>query len=178
MEIFAGARPRVIPAFATAGTLAPSSRWERALGMSQNRKIRHGHESGTRTADLIRLLPLWPQEAADRSPAGRRRILELLRRALRAERRRGQAGHWTYDLSRHAQLLALYRTECADDPGTPRPATSRAPCASPIPSSWPDPSAPAHSSARPSDNPAATPTSPGTRPAKGCSGSASAVSAT
>jgi hypothetical protein len=60
----------------------------------------------------MRLLPLWPHEVADQSPSGRRRIVALLRRALRAERRRGLAGHWTYDLSRHAQLLALYRAEC------------------------------------------------------------------
>jgi hypothetical protein len=64
----------------------------------------------------MRLLPLWPHEVADRSPAGRRRVLSLLRRALRAERKRGLAGHWSYDLSRHAQLLALYRAECARHP--------------------------------------------------------------
>lgn len=69
-----------------------------------------------RDVALMRLLPLWPHEVADRSPAGRHRVQALLRRALRAERRRGLAGHWTYDLSRHAQLLALYRAEC-DAPG-------------------------------------------------------------
>jgi len=62
---------------------------------------------------LSRLLPLWPQELADTSIAGRRRRIALLRRALRAERRRGLAGHWTYDLSRHAGLLACYRVEVA-----------------------------------------------------------------
>lgn len=67
--------------------------------------------------DLLRLLPLWPHEVADQSPAGRQRILTLVRRALRAERQRGLAGHWTYDLSRHAQLLALYRRECGHDSG-------------------------------------------------------------
>jgi hypothetical protein len=65
-----------------------------------------------RETELMRLLPLWPHEVADQSPSGRRRNLALLRRALRAERKRGLAGHWTYDLSRHAQLLALYRAEC------------------------------------------------------------------
>jgi hypothetical protein len=60
----------------------------------------------------MRLLPLWPHEVCDRSPAGRQRLIALLRRALRAERNRGLAGHWTYDLSRHAQLLAIYREEC------------------------------------------------------------------
>jgi hypothetical protein len=62
----------------------------------------------------MRLLPLWPHEIGDRSLAGRRRVVALLRRALRAERKRGLAGHWTYDLSRHAQLIALYHAERAD----------------------------------------------------------------
>jgi hypothetical protein len=35
----------------------------------------------------------------------------MLRRALRAERRRGIAGHWTYDLARHVELLRVYRLE-------------------------------------------------------------------
>lgn len=68
--------------------------------------------AATRERELMRLLPLWPHEVADASPSGRRRVLVLLRRALRAERKRGLGGHWTYDLSRHAQLLALYRAEC------------------------------------------------------------------
>ncbi len=72
-----------------------------------------GAPVGAHEAELMRLLPLWPHEVSDRSPAGRRRLLAVLRRALRAERRRGLAGHWSYDLSRHAQLLAIYRLECA-----------------------------------------------------------------
>jgi hypothetical protein len=60
---------------------------------------------------LARLLPLWPHELEDESPEGRRRILAKLRRALRAERRRGIAGHWTYDLARHVELLWVYREE-------------------------------------------------------------------
>jgi hypothetical protein len=41
------------------------------------------------------------------------RILARLRKALRAERRRGLAGHWTYDLARHVELLRVYRLELA-----------------------------------------------------------------
>lgn len=37
-----------------------------------------------------------------------------MRRALRLERQRGRAGHWAYDLARHAQLLRAYRSEVAD----------------------------------------------------------------
>jgi hypothetical protein len=65
-----------------------------------------------RTA-LARLLPLWPHELEDESPTGRRYLLARLRRALRAERCRGIAGHWTYDLARHVELLRVYRAELA-----------------------------------------------------------------
>ena len=59
------------------------------------------------------MLPLWPHELDDLTSEGRRRILARLRRALRAERRRGRAGHWAYDLGRHAELLRVYRLELA-----------------------------------------------------------------
>jgi hypothetical protein len=59
------------------------------------------------------VLPLWTHEVDDLSPAGRRTIIGKLRQALRAERRRGIAGHWTYDLARHAELVRLYRLELA-----------------------------------------------------------------
>ncbi len=65
-----------------------------------------------RTA-LCRLLPLWPHELEDESVPARLRIIARLRKALRAERRRGLAGHWTYDLARHVELLRLYRAELA-----------------------------------------------------------------
>jgi hypothetical protein len=66
-----------------------------------------------RRTELPRVLPLWPHELDDDTPEGRRRILAKLRRALRAERRRGVAGHWTYDLARHAALVRVYRLELA-----------------------------------------------------------------
>jgi hypothetical protein len=64
-----------------------------------------------RKRDLPRLLPLWPHELAATTDADRAVLLARLRRALRAERQRGLAGHWTYDLARHAQLLRAYRAE-------------------------------------------------------------------
>jgi hypothetical protein len=67
-----------------------------------------------RHRELPRILPLWPHELDDDSPQGRRLILAKLRRALRAERRRGISGHWTYDLSRHVELLRVYRAELAE----------------------------------------------------------------
>lgn len=65
----------------------------------------------TRRSELARLVPLWPHEIADMSPAGRARVIAHLERALRAERRRGLAAHWTYNLARHVQLLRAYRAE-------------------------------------------------------------------
>ena len=67
-----------------------------------------------RRRELPRVLPLWPHELDDESPQARQAILAKLRRALRAERRRGVAGHWTYDLSRHVELLRVYRQELAE----------------------------------------------------------------
>jgi hypothetical protein len=64
-------------------------------------------------AEIAKLLPLWPRELADMSPAGRAHVVATLKRALRAERRRGLAGHWTYNLARHRQLLQAYRAEMA-----------------------------------------------------------------
>ena len=60
------------------------------------------------------LLPMWPHELSDVSLAGRRSRIAVLRRTLRAERQRGVAGHWTYDLARHWALLRWYRTEVAE----------------------------------------------------------------
>jgi hypothetical protein len=66
-----------------------------------------------RARDLPRVLPLWPHELTVTTNADHARLLARLRRALRAERQRGLAGHWTYDLARHAQLLRAYRAEVA-----------------------------------------------------------------
>lgn len=66
-----------------------------------------------RSRDLPGLLTLWPWEIAP-DLANRMRLLSLLRKALRIERQRGIAGHWTYDLGRHARLLQAYRAEHAE----------------------------------------------------------------
>jgi hypothetical protein len=80
-----------------------------------------------RRTELPRVLPLWPHELDDESPQGRRSILAKLRRTLRAERRRGIAGNWTYDLARHVGLLRVYRLELADWHNSGHPG-SRAAC--------------------------------------------------
>lgn len=63
-----------------------------------------------RETDLPRLLPLFADDLRDGADR-QARLLALLRRALRAERTRGRAGHWTYDVGRHAALLRALRCE-------------------------------------------------------------------
>src|SRR4029077_13205144 len=63
--------------------------------------------------DLAKLIPLWPREIEDQSTNGALHILAKLRRALRAERTRGLAGHWSYDLNRHLGLLSAFKGELA-----------------------------------------------------------------
>ena len=65
----------------------------------------------TRQRHLPRVLPIGPDELGDLSESGRRSILRRLARALRAERNRGRAGHWTYDLNRHVALAQAYAAE-------------------------------------------------------------------
>lgn len=60
-------------------------------------------------ASLPRLIAVWPSELSNIGNLKNVSLLAKLRKALRAERQRGVAGHWTYDLARHAELLAVYR---------------------------------------------------------------------
>jgi hypothetical protein len=82
------------------------------MALTKDTPRRKGRGYDRRT-DLPRVLPVLPEDLDDESPLGRQRILAKLRAALRAERRRGIAGHWTYDLARHAELLRVYRHELA-----------------------------------------------------------------
>jgi hypothetical protein len=66
-----------------------------------------------RETQLPRLLGLWPSEVRDYSAAGTARLIALLRKAIRAERRRGQAGDWAYDLNRHLALAEALNAERA-----------------------------------------------------------------
>lgn len=66
-----------------------------------------------RATDLPRLIPMWPHELLDDSAQRQAAIVAMLRRALAQERQRGLGGHWSYDLARHARLLAAYRAEVA-----------------------------------------------------------------
>lgn len=64
-------------------------------------------------ARIGRIIPLTEAERSDLTPAGRRAVIARLERALRAERRRGISGHWTYDLSRHLALKQALASERA-----------------------------------------------------------------
>jgi hypothetical protein len=87
--------------------------WARASQSANIMGTRSSAARYDRRIDLPRALPLWPHEIADDSVCGRKKIVAKLARALRAERRRGLAGHWTYDLARHSELLRVYRLELA-----------------------------------------------------------------
>lgn len=80
-----------------------------------------------RARHLPRLIPVGPADVADDSPGGRRAILARLARALRAERNRGRAGHWTYDLNRHVGLAQAYAAERAREGGSATPQTTKPP---------------------------------------------------
>lgn len=91
---------------------AVNARWLRAGGKRSSagseprqppRYVRH--------RDLPRLLPVFAEEIDASSVPVHARLVGLLRRALRIERRRGLSGDWSYDLARHAHLLEAYRFE-------------------------------------------------------------------
>lgn len=64
-----------------------------------------------RTRRLARLVPLWPSEIASTDISAAERVVTALERALRGERRRGRAGHWSYDMNRHMALSRALREE-------------------------------------------------------------------
>jgi hypothetical protein len=72
-----------------------------------------GSTSFRRDIMLPRLIPVCPAEIADASAGGRRQVLRRLAKALRGERARGRAGHWSYSLNRHIGLLQAFRAERA-----------------------------------------------------------------
>jgi hypothetical protein len=72
----------------------------------------HGNRPAfNREAELPKLVGLWPAELRDMSAEATAKIIALLRKAIRAERRRGQSGHWTYDLTRHLALSEALKAE-------------------------------------------------------------------
>ncbi|WP_245479668.1 DUF6477 family protein [Hansschlegelia zhihuaiae] len=77
-----------------------------------------GREAYDRRRALPRLIAIDPRELEPGDVALDRVIEARLKRALRAERRRGRAGHWTYDLNRHIALLQALAGESRGSPGS------------------------------------------------------------
>ena len=60
---------------------------------------------------LPRLIAIGPEELADDSREGRAAVIARLLGALRGERARGRAGHWSYSLDRHIGLVQALAAE-------------------------------------------------------------------
>lgn len=75
------------------------------------RTVSAGAAEYDRRRSLPRLIGWDPFAPASDSDALDRTIRARLTRALRAERRRGRAGHWAYDLNRHLALLQALEGE-------------------------------------------------------------------
>jgi hypothetical protein len=73
--------------------------------------ITNGSKAYDRGRILPRVLPIGPDELAGAEPETTRRIVLKLASALRTERARGRAGHWTYDLNRHVGLMQALKAE-------------------------------------------------------------------
>ncbi len=73
--------------------------------------VMRGAKAYDRAQHLPRVLPVEPGQLADLTPQGRRIVVRRLAKALRAERNRGRAGHWAYDLNRHFALAQAYAAE-------------------------------------------------------------------
>ena len=104
-------RNSIAPADAAAKMRRDPAPGQHAARLTTWRAIADGAGDYRRERHLPRLLPLMPSEIADESASMRRRIVARLARALRAERTRGRAGHWTYDLNRHMALCQAYAAE-------------------------------------------------------------------
>ncbi len=89
----------------------PEALIEERAAQAFKRVVRAGAVTYRRAVHLPRLIPVMPSELSDPDPAMRRVLLRRLSRALRAERNRGRAGHWTYDLNRHIGLAQAYSAE-------------------------------------------------------------------
>jgi hypothetical protein len=79
------------------------------------RAIAANVRAGVRAYDRARDLPalIRTEPAAADGPEATEAILARLERALRAERSRARAGHWTYDLNRHIALRQAWLAERA-----------------------------------------------------------------
>jgi len=73
--------------------------------------LRAGVADYDRDRDLPRLIGINPFAPVPVGAPELQAILARLARALRAERHKARAGHWTYDLNRHIALRQAHRAE-------------------------------------------------------------------
>lgn len=83
----------------------------RAADESAARAVSGGAACYDRRRSLPRLIGWVPEISGAENEASDRAIQARLTRALRAERQRGRAGHWAYDLNRHLALLQALEGE-------------------------------------------------------------------
>jgi hypothetical protein len=85
--------------------------WRAAAVEGLAAAVAGGRGAYDRRRCLPRLIALGSRDLDGADPALDREILVRLKRALRGERARGRAGHWTYDLDRHLALLQAIASE-------------------------------------------------------------------
>ncbi len=91
--------------------LSRRSSLARSAGRAMAGAVRAGAGSYDRRRDLPGLIRWDPFTGISANAAGSAEIVARLERALRAERNRARAGHWTYDLNRHIALRQAYMAE-------------------------------------------------------------------
>lgn len=113
-QSYAGPRhPKGLPARSVKGTSAQTASEHAVARQAAARPMEHAETAYCRQRHLPHLIPVEPKDLADNGAAAAQRIIALLGKALRAERRLGNAGHWSYDLNRHMSLVAALKAENA-----------------------------------------------------------------
>ncbi|MDQ0324559.1 hypothetical protein J2R99_000408 [Rhodopseudomonas julia] len=95
------------------GTERPQGRQRRAAS-ELARQVKAGADTYHRDNDLPRLIHRLPGELGKNETERAHAIVARLKCALRAERRKGRAGHWSYDLNRHIALKTALKVESDD----------------------------------------------------------------
>ena len=98
----------------------PPARQKHRLTKAIATTVKAGAGHYERTRHLPGLIGVDPDALSGGGAISKKVILEWLKRARRAERRRAKAGHWAYDLNRHIALRQALMAEDGYDPGHER----------------------------------------------------------
>jgi hypothetical protein len=90
---------------------AHAARQRRRLTLAIRTTVKAGVAHYDRTRHLPGLIGIDPGILSGGEAMPKAVIVEKLKRALRAERQRAKAGHWTYDLNRHIALRQALTAE-------------------------------------------------------------------